>query len=225
MARWLIRRGVTADAVTLASLALAFGAAVLLATGHFGPAGVAMIVASLGDALDGLMARQSGSASVAGALLDASADRYEELLFLGAIAIRFRGSVAILALTLAAIAGSFMVSYGSAKAEAIGVPVPPGVMRRAERAACLCAGVVLASAIGGAAIVVSVAVVAVLGNVSAIRRLVELARTSRSPGGAGRVAMSHARSTDLPARRAGGAPSRHRADAVITARSKSSAGW
>jgi CDP-diacylglycerol--glycerol-3-phosphate 3-phosphatidyltransferase len=199
---------VTADVVTFASLALAFGAAVLLATGHYGPAGAAMIVASLGDAIDGLMARHSGTASVAGALLDASADRYEELFFLGAIAIRFHDSVAVLTLTLAAIAGSFMVSYGSAKAEAIGVPVPPGVMRRAERAACLCAGVVLACGIGEAAIVASVALVAVLGNVSAIRRLVKLASISRVPGGAGGVIMRHARSMDLSVRRAGRAPVR-----------------
>jgi CDP-diacylglycerol---glycerol-3-phosphate 3-phosphatidyltransferase len=199
---------VTADAVTLVSLALALGAAVLLVMGHFGAAGAAMIVASLGDALDGLMARHSGTASVAGALLDASADRYEELLVLGAIAIRFHDSVGVLTLTLAAIAGSFMVSYGSAKAEAIGVPVPPGVMRRAERAACLCAGVVLGSVIGEGAIVAAVALVAVVGNVSAIRRLVKLARTSRVPAGAAGVIMRHARSMDFPVRRAGRAPLR-----------------
>jgi CDP-diacylglycerol--glycerol-3-phosphate 3-phosphatidyltransferase len=220
VARWLIRRGVTADAVTLASLALAFGAGVLLATGHFGPAGAVMIVASLGDALDGLMARHSGSASVAGALLDASADRYGELFFLGGIAIRFHESAAILSLTLAAIAGSFMVSYGSAKAEAIGVPVPPGVMRRAERAACLCAGVVLAALFGQVAIVAAVGLVAVVGNLSAIRRLSKLAATSRVPSSNG-VIVRHARSMETPVRRAGRAPER---EARARARSRASSG-
>ncbi|HEX8796936.1 MAG TPA: CDP-alcohol phosphatidyltransferase family protein [Polyangiaceae bacterium] len=208
VATWLIRCGVTADTVTLVSLALALGAAVLLGTGHFGPAAAAMIVSSLGDALDGLMARRSGSASVPGALLDASADRYGELFFLGGIAVWFHDSVAILALTLAAIAGSFMVSYGSAKAEAIGVPVPPGVMRRAERAACLCTGVLLASMLGDGAIVVAVALVAVVGNVSAIRRLVKLARISCVPSAAGGAIIRHARPMDLPVRRAGRAPVR-----------------
>lgn len=208
MAARLVRCGVTADTVTLVSLALALGAAILLATGHFGPAAAVMIVASLGDALDGLMARQSASASVAGALLDASADRYGELFFLGGIAIRFRDSVAILSLTLAAIAGSFMVSYGSAKAEAIGVPVPPGAMRRAERAVCLCAGVLLASMLGGGAIVAAVALVAVVGNVSAIRRLVKLARISCVPMAAGGAIIRHARPMDVPVRRAGRAPLR-----------------
>lgn len=198
----------TADAVTLASLALAFGAGVLLATGHLGPAALVMIAASLGDALDGLVARQSRSATVAGALLDAAADRYGELFFLGGIAIHFHGSVAVLAVTLAAIAGSFMVSYGSAKAEAIGVPVPPGIMRRAERAACLCVGVVLAAFFGDAAVVAAVALVAVVGNVSAIRRLAALARISRVPIAPDGVIMRHARSMDLPVRRAGRAPLR-----------------
>lgn len=194
--------------MTLASLVLAFGAGVLLATGHLGPAGVAMIAASLGDALDGLVARQSRSATVAGALLDASADRYGEIFFLGGIAIHFHDSVAILAASLAAIAGSFMVSYGSAKAEAIGAPVPPGIMRRAERAACLCGGVILAAIFGDAALVAAVTLVAVVGNVSAIRRLVALARISRVPIGTERVIIRHARSMDLPVRRAGRAPLR-----------------
>lgn len=200
MAGWLIRRGVTADAVTLASLALALGAGVLLATGHFGPAGAVMILASLGDALDGLMARQSGTASVSGALLDASADRYGELFFLGGIAIWFHDSIAILTLTLAAIAASFMVSYGSAKAEAIGVPVPPGVMRRPQRAACLCAGVVVAAFVGDAALVAAVAIVAVVGNASAIARLSRLARRRAS----GRAADG-LRVRELQVRRARGA--------------------
>jgi CDP-diacylglycerol--glycerol-3-phosphate 3-phosphatidyltransferase len=64
-------------------------------------------------------------------------DRYEEFLVLGALALYFRSNVGVLALGLFAIAGSFMVSYGSAKAEAYGVRVPGGVLRRASRAALL----------------------------------------------------------------------------------------
>jgi hypothetical protein len=45
-----------------------------------------------------------------------------------------------LALSLLAIAGSFMVSHGSAKAEAYGVPAPGGVLRRASRASLLAGG-------------------------------------------------------------------------------------
>ena len=57
--------------------------------------------------------------SVGGALLDASGDRYQEFFFLGGLAMFFRGSPPALMATLAALAGSFMVSYSSAKAEAL----------------------------------------------------------------------------------------------------------
>ncbi len=189
VARGLIALGVTANAITVSSVVLAAVGGVLLGFGLFGWAAVAMVAASLGDALDGMVARRTGSASVAGALLDASVDRYEEFFFLGGLAVHFHESTGALLLTLAALAGSFMVSYGSAKAEALGAPVPPGAMRRAERAVCLCAGVVLTPVFSWAAegsalpswatdapILFMLAVVAVGANVSAIRRLRFLAR-------------------------------------------------
>jgi CDP-diacylglycerol--glycerol-3-phosphate 3-phosphatidyltransferase len=87
-----------------------------------------------------------------------------------------------------------MVSYGSAKAEALGVPVPPGAMRRAERAVCLCAGVastpVFAWWAQGSALppwaaqaplFAALGLVAVVANVSAIRRLRFLARGRAAP--------------------------------------------
>jgi CDP-diacylglycerol--glycerol-3-phosphate 3-phosphatidyltransferase len=189
VARGFIALGVTASAITVSSLVLAGIAGTLLAFGQFGWAGVAMVAASLGDALDGMVARRTGSASVAGALLDASVDRYEEFFFLGGLAIYFHESVGALLLILAALTGSFMVSYGSAKAEALGVPVPPGAMRRAERAVFLCVGVVLTPvftwATQGSALPFwatyaplfgALGLVAVGANVSAVRRLRLLAR-------------------------------------------------
>jgi CDP-diacylglycerol--glycerol-3-phosphate 3-phosphatidyltransferase len=180
----LVALGVTANAITLASLALAAVAAVLLGMGELGWAAPVIAVASLGDALDGLVARRSGAASVGGALLDASVDRYEEALLLGGLAVLFRGSVAALALTFAALTGSFMISYGSAKAEAFGRPVPGGVLRRAERAMLLFAGVAVTPVFATLArshglppwaecapVLATLAILAVVGNVSAILRL------------------------------------------------------
>jgi CDP-diacylglycerol--glycerol-3-phosphate 3-phosphatidyltransferase len=190
-ARALVRLGVSANVITSLSIALGALGGVLLGFGKFGLAAAAMVVASLGDALDGLVARRGGSASVAGALLDASGDRYQEFFFLGGLAVFFRESAWALVLTLLALAGSFMVSYGSAKAEALGVPVPPGVMRRAERAACLCAGAVLtppfalwarrsshAGWIEVLPLIVALLLIAVIANASAVRRLHALARQS-----------------------------------------------
>jgi CDP-diacylglycerol--glycerol-3-phosphate 3-phosphatidyltransferase len=189
LARGLIALGVTANAITVSSVVLAAIAGALLCFGQFGWAAALMIAASLGDALDGLVARRTGSASVAGALLDASIDRYEEFFFLGGIAVYFHDSTWALMLTLFALSGSFMVSYGSAKAEALGVQVPAGAMRRTERAVCLCLGAALTPVSGWAVLestlppwaahaplFAALGLVAVVANVSAIRRLRFLAR-------------------------------------------------
>jgi CDP-diacylglycerol--glycerol-3-phosphate 3-phosphatidyltransferase len=189
VARALIALGVTANAITLFSVVLAAVGGVLLAFGHFGYAAIAMVVASLGDALDGLVARRTRTASVGGALLDASVDRYEEFFFLGGLAVFFRQWPVALVLTLFALAGSFMISYGSAKAEALGVAVPPSAMRRAERAVCLCGGALLATPCDWVArsaalpdwlrvvpVLVALGLIAVVANVSAILRLRALAR-------------------------------------------------
>ena len=193
-ARHLATLGRSANAVSLLRAGIAVVGGVLLALGYSGPAALAMVAASLGDALDGLVARRTGCASVSGALLDASVDRYEEFFFIGGLAIFFRGAVVVLVLALAALAGSFMVSYGSAKAEALAKPAPPGAMRRPERAVCLCVGVgmvvpfrwlahhfMLPAWLEHAPPVGALAVIAVVANVSAIRRLQSLGRTVAQP--------------------------------------------
>jgi len=189
VARIIVRAGITANAVTVASLGFAVGAGILLSVGNFVWAAVAMVIACLGDALDGLVARRSASASVGGALLDASVDRYEEFFFIGGLALYLRASAFMLAVALFALAGSFMVSYGSAKAESLRVSVPPGLMRRTERAVCLCSGVglvpvfawlaresILPSWAARAPLFAALTVIAVGANTSAIRRLRALAR-------------------------------------------------
>lgn len=191
-ARRLAAAGVSANAVTGGALAIGIAGGVLLAFGWFGWATLAVVVASLGDALDGALARQTRTASDGGALLDASADRYEEFAWLAGLAVCFHRQLPVLVVVLFALLGSFMVSYGSAKAEALGVPVPPGIMRRAERAVCLCSGIgftavtttVAATAdwpdwARHAPLFASLGIVAVLANVSAIARLRRIATFSR----------------------------------------------
>ncbi len=190
----LVALGISANAITSLCILLGAVAGVLLAFGQFGLAATAMVIASLGDAVDGMVARRSGSVSVAGALLDASGDRYQEFFFLGGLALFFRESPAALVATLLALAGSFMVSYSSAKAEALGVPVPPGVMRRTERAVCLClatamtalwepwvAGKSLPTGTEALPVLIAVSLIAAVANISAVRRLHFLARGTTNP--------------------------------------------
>ena len=175
--------GISADVVTWVSLVLGLGAGVLLGAGHFGAGAFVATVAAACDAIDGFIARVTGTSSDAGELLDAAIDRYVDLAFLAGIAVAFRGSVPLLVLTIAAIAASFMVSYATAKAEALGIEAPRGSMRRTERAVILVVGATLtpiaaALPIGEAwhtaPIVVAVAVVAVFGNISAVARLASI---------------------------------------------------
>jgi phosphatidylglycerophosphate synthase len=179
----LASAGVCANDVTVVSLFAGLVAGAALAMDQFGWATFAIAFASLGDAVDGMLARRTGSASVGGALLDAAVDRYGEFFVLAGLAVLFRESTPILIMILLALAGSFMVSYGSAKAEALRVAVPDGMMRRAERATILCAGVALVPFAGEVAvrvdapwlhhapILLAVVVVAIAANASAVRRL------------------------------------------------------
>jgi CDP-diacylglycerol--glycerol-3-phosphate 3-phosphatidyltransferase len=194
LARLLVRARVTANAITSMCIALGAMAGALLAFGQFGYAAVAMVLASLGDAIDGMVARRSGSVSVGGALLDATGDRYQEFFFFGGLAICVHESIAALVVVLFAVAGSFMVSYSSAKAEALGMPVPPGVMRRPERAVLLCVGTAVMKpwiwAVGrfglprsadALPILLVAALIAVVANGSAIHRLRLLSKLSMRP--------------------------------------------
>jgi CDP-diacylglycerol--glycerol-3-phosphate 3-phosphatidyltransferase len=192
IARIFIAIGVSANGVTALSLILAVGAAVLLALGHFGLAAVCVTKSFLFDAVDGVVARETGTASDAGEVFDAAVDRYAELFFFGGLAVAYRESVPALLLVLLALAGSLMVSYATAKAEALRVEAPRGAMRRPERAVYLGLGTVLvpiSSAIVPdapfpwplhAPMLAALALVGVVANVSAMRRLHALAARLRA---------------------------------------------
>ena len=189
--RGLARAGVSANFISTTSLVLGLGAAAGLALGHFGVAAALAVVSSVCDALDGMVARQTRTASDSGEVLDATIDRYVEFTFLGGLAIYDHDRPLRLTIALAAILGSFMVSYATAKGEAMGVEVPRGAMRRPERAvyltlgAALCPFAALWAAHGGAAwmseapMISATTLVAVIGNVSAVRRLRAVARALR----------------------------------------------
>ncbi|MDB4980107.1 MAG: CDP-diacylglycerol--glycerol-3-phosphate 3-phosphatidyltransferase, partial [Myxococcales bacterium] len=133
----LVALRITPAMITVFSLVPALLAGVAVALGWFALAGLLGALASLCDVLDGLVARRTGVASDAGEALDAAVDRYSEFLFLAGVAVYYRTNVKCLLLTLAAMFGGFMVSYTTAKAEAMNVAPPRGTMRRPERAVYL----------------------------------------------------------------------------------------
>ncbi len=121
--------------------------AVLLFRGVFVTAGVLVLLAGLFDVLDGSLARATRRASIFGAFLDSTLDRFSEaVLYLGLL-MYFAGRPGHqeeIALTYLAIVGSLMVSYTRARAEGLGLECKVGLFTRFERVIVLAVGLLLA---------------------------------------------------------------------------------
>ena len=148
----LARTRVSPDALTAGGVLLCAAAAVLVYFEHrnefffYWAGGLLFVVGSILDILDGALARRSGRGTQFGAFLDSTIDRLSEGLMLGAIALVFAGdrNQVALAFTIAAIAGSFLVSYTRARAEALGLRGDVGIGSRAERVVVISVGLALA---------------------------------------------------------------------------------
>jgi CDP-diacylglycerol--glycerol-3-phosphate 3-phosphatidyltransferase len=153
--RWitgLARTRVTPNALTAAGVTLCAAAAVLIWFGDhnqwliYWSAAIVFVVGSVLDILDGALARRSDKATPFGAFLDSISDRVSEGFVLTAIALVFsrHGNEVALALAIASIGGSFLVSYARAKAELLGLRGDVGLGSRAERVVIITAGLTFA---------------------------------------------------------------------------------
>jgi CDP-diacylglycerol--glycerol-3-phosphate 3-phosphatidyltransferase len=148
----LARTRVTPNALTFSGVTLCAVAAVLVYFEYrnellfFWAGAVVFVVGSLLDILDGALARQSGKGTPFGAFLDSTTDRVSEGVMLGAIALVLARDELewALALAIAAVAGSFLVSYTRARAEALGLKGDVGLGSRAERVVVITGGLVFA---------------------------------------------------------------------------------
>src|SRR5437868_4237409 len=148
----LARTRVTPNALTTVGVSLCLAAAVLVVFEnrnellYYWLAALVFVIGSLLDILDGALARAGGKTTPFGAFLDSTTDRVGEGAMLGAIGLVFarHGNEVALAFAMAAIAGSFLVSYTRARAESIGLRGDVGIGSRAERVAVITAGLVLA---------------------------------------------------------------------------------
>jgi CDP-diacylglycerol--glycerol-3-phosphate 3-phosphatidyltransferase len=148
----LARTRVTPNALTTSGVLLCAAASVLALFESrneilfYWLAAVVFVVGSLLDILDGALARAGGKTTPFGAFLDSTTDRVSEGFMLTAIAIvlaRHHHPVFV-GVAMAAMAGSFLVSYTRAKAESIGLRGDVGIGSRAERVVVITAGLVLA---------------------------------------------------------------------------------
>jgi CDP-diacylglycerol--glycerol-3-phosphate 3-phosphatidyltransferase len=148
----LARTRITPNALTAAGVTLCAISAVLVYFEYrnellfFWLGATVFVVGSVLDILDGALARRSGKGTPFGAFLDSTTDRIGECFMLGAIALVFHrdDNEIALAFAFAAVAGSLLVSYTRARAEALGLKGDVGIGSRAERVVVITAGLVLA---------------------------------------------------------------------------------
>lgn len=137
--RSIRRTGITADHLTALGVVMAGGAAVAIAAGHLHLGLLLLVLTGLPDALDGAVAKASGTAGPRGAFFDSVADRVSDSLLLGGVAwylASTQGGLAPL-LPMAVLGASLVISYERAKAESLGFDARGGIMERAERIVAL----------------------------------------------------------------------------------------
>ena len=146
----LIDSRLTPNAISLTGLILCLIAAALVFNEYYFLGGIAFILGSVCDTLDGRYSRMSGKGTSFGAFLDSTLDRMEEGIVLTAVAFQFSqaGDDAAVAAVVVAVLASLMVSYTRARAEALGVECKVGIADRAVRVVILSAGLVLAKGAG-----------------------------------------------------------------------------
>jgi CDP-diacylglycerol---glycerol-3-phosphate 3-phosphatidyltransferase len=142
----LIESRLTPNAISLTGFVLNMAAAGLIVGRYFVLAGIAFIIGSIMDTLDGRYSRMSGKGTPFGAFLDSTLDRLEEGIVLTAVAAYFasRNDQVAVAAVVIAVLGSLMVSYTRARAEALGVACKVGLATRPVRVVILSIGLVFA---------------------------------------------------------------------------------
>jgi CDP-diacylglycerol---glycerol-3-phosphate 3-phosphatidyltransferase len=139
LARW----GLTPNLLTAVGLVLNLLVAAVIASGSLRTGGALLLLASGFDMLDGAVARASGTVTKFGGFLDSTIDRYSESLVYAGVLVYLLGTrdyrLGSL-LILVATAGSLLISYARARAEAAGFQASVGLLARPERVLILAVG-------------------------------------------------------------------------------------
>jgi archaetidylinositol phosphate synthase len=166
---------VSPDTLTLAGAGISFLAAWAFADGHSFVAGLLLMCAGFCDLVDGVVARQQGVSSAAGAFFDSSIDRLSDLLIFGGIAVgRARvGDAFGTALVMWAITASVLTSYTRASAEKRLHTLRVGFMERGERFGVLILGALTTF------VMTAVVIIAAGATWTAVQRILEGRRLLR----------------------------------------------
>jgi len=176
---WLSARRVHPNALTTIGFLVTCSSALAFHQHHVRTAGFLILLGGFFDILDGRVARLTGLGSKFGAFYDSTLDRISEIaVFMGLLSLYndYRlelGDVGMIYLIMLAMAGSLMISYTRARAEAMGLDCRVGLMPRAERVVLLgAASLFFGEAWNGLVLKLVIVILAVLTNLTAFQRII-----------------------------------------------------
>ena len=189
--KWAHALKLTPNQLTAGSMAAAIGGAFAFAMGKPALGGLLVLVCAVLDALDGMVARARGTASDSGELIDAAVDRYAEIATFAGIAAWYRSYPLGFWLALTSLGGALLVSYARAKGEISGIDARMGSMNRGERALYVGLAGMVAPDFAvwlepGATrpifhiLLITLGLIAVMANVTAVRRFVFIYKELRA---------------------------------------------
>ncbi len=198
VAGWLVRAGISPNAITTVGTLCTAGAGILYATGWIRTGGWFMGLTALFDVLDGEVARRTGRSTLFGAFYDSTLDRVADAAVLGGLLIFFAtsvqfGSTWMVTVTLVALVGALLTSYTRAKADALGIDAKTGVLQRPERVTILSAPMAFFGVMLDAWILRGVVIfLAVAAIITVVQRIRVVARETEGRGHpAGPSVMPH----------------------------------
>jgi CDP-diacylglycerol---glycerol-3-phosphate 3-phosphatidyltransferase len=175
----LVRHRVHPNLLTTLGFAATLGAGMAFHQHYVRAAGFLILLGGFFDILDGRVARLTGLGSKFGAFYDSTLDRISEIVvFMGILSLynSYRqelGDVGMIYLVMLAMAGSLMISYTRARAEALGLDCKVGLMPRAERVVLIgAAALFFGQAWDGLVLKIVIVILAVLTNLTAFQRIV-----------------------------------------------------
>jgi CDP-diacylglycerol--glycerol-3-phosphate 3-phosphatidyltransferase len=175
----MVRRRVHPNALSTIGFLVTMSSAFAFGYNHIRTAGVLILLGGVFDIFDGRVARATGLASKFGAFYDSTLDRISEIaVYVGLLSLYNTyhpqlGDVGTVYAIAVAMAGSLMISYTRARAEALGIDCKVGLMQRGERVVMIgLASLLFGGESSGLALRVVIISVAILTIITAVHRII-----------------------------------------------------
>ena len=184
----MVRRRVHPNVLSTMGFLVTMSSAFAFGYNHIRTAGFLILLGGVFDIFDGRVARATGLASQFGAFYDSTLDRISEIaVYVGLLSLYNDyhpelGDVGTIYAIMLAMAGSLMISYTRARAEALGIDCKVGLMQRGERVVMIgLAALIFGGSDSGLALRIVIIAVAILANLTAFHRIIWVYQHTREP--------------------------------------------